>query len=126
MEEKICKLNIPADEDFAVLARSFVVGCCSIYGMYMDIVEDIKIACDEAIVCLINQPRKAVSIDIDILDRGDGIVVEFTILSSSLHQERDKSDVDITRGILEVLVPRVNICSDHGGVFCISFFFPKN
>ncbi len=121
-----CKVNIPAINEFAVVARMMLCGACAIYNMDIDVIEDLKIASDEAICCLINQPGMASSIDITAENTNAGIIVEFMALSASLTQSREKSDVDITQAILETLIPKVNICSDDRGVFCITFFFPNN
>lgn len=120
-----CKVIIPANSDFSVVARMMIAGCCAIYNVDFAIIDDIEVASDEAICCLINQPRKICNIQISIDKKDEGLVLEFVSGSSSLDQQRRKSDVEITRCILETLVPKVNICSDDRGVYCITFYFPQ-
>lgn len=120
------RMSIPAVEEFATLASNSIKACCAIYNMDLSVLDDISIASLEALCCMRSQPFRADSIMIECVNETNGVVIEFTSLSSQVRENDTEQDDDITRGILEVLVPKVNILSDERGIFCITFFFPRS
>ena len=123
--EKNFTMNIPAIEEFTSVASNAISAACAVYGVSMYLIDDVRIASTEAIYCLRHQPGEAENIEIRCERRNCGLIIEFTALSSYIKESLPKSDDDITRGILETLVPKVNILSDDRGIFCITFYFPQ-
>lgn len=118
-------MHIPAIEEFTSVASIALSGACAAYGVPLDLLDDVRIASTEAIYCLRHQPGEAEIIEITCEQRQCGLIIEFTALSSFIQESLPKSDDNITRGILETLVPKVNILSDDRGIFCITFYFPN-
>lgn len=123
---ELFRMSVPAIEEFATLASNSIRACCAIYKMDLSILNDVGIASLEALCCLRSQKGKVDSIMIECQNEDRGIVIEFTALSYQVRENNIEQDDDITRGILEVLVPKVNILSDDRGIFCITFFFPRS
>lgn len=123
---EIFRLSIPTMEEFFALASNAVKACCAIYNIELCVLDDIAIAVKEALRCLKNQAGRADSIMIECLNEDNGVVIEFTALSTQVRENLETRDDEISRGIFEKLVPKVNILSDERGIFCITFFFPRN
>jgi len=124
--EKSFAMSIPAIEEFTSVASNAISGACAAYGVSLYLLDDVRIASTEAIYCLRHQPGEAENIEIRCERRCCGLIIEFTALSSYIKKSLPRSDDDITRGILETLVPKVNILSDDRGIFCITFYFPAH
>ena len=123
---EIFRMSIPSVKEFFCLSSNAVKACCAIYNVELCVLDDIGIAVREALYCLSNQSGRVDNIMIECLNEENGVVIEFTALSTQVRENLDSRDDEISRGIFEKLVPKVNLLSDERGIFCITFFFPRN
>lgn len=119
------RLSIPTMEEFFALSSNAVKACCAIYNLELCVLDDIAISVKEALRCLSNQAGRVDSIMIECQKEDNGVVIEFTALSTQVRENKDNKDYEISKCIFEKLVPKVNILSDDRGIFCITFFFPR-
>ncbi|MDY5730926.1 MAG: hypothetical protein SPL05_05255 [Eubacteriales bacterium] len=123
--DRIFRMSIPALEEFTCVASNAIKGALCSFGIALDILDDVCIASKEAIYSLRNQVAKADNIQIECTHVDKGFIVEFTSLSAHVREHCNCCDNDLTRGILETLIPKCNILCDERGIFCITFFFPN-
>jgi hypothetical protein len=117
-------LNLPADRDFVLLARMVLSGLGMLAELDVDLIDDLRTAIDECCDCLLHQPFKAERLELRArVDSGR--------LHCCLHAVREGgpsdlpvSDLEITRGVLETLMPEVTLECDSCGVGSIGFSLP--
>jgi hypothetical protein len=117
-------LSLPADRDFVLLARMALSGLGMVAGLDVDLIDDLRSATDECCDCLLHQPVLAERLELRARI-GDGrLYCCLNAVRSGGVSDVAPSDLEITRGVLETLMPDVSLQCDACGVGSIGFSLP--
>jgi len=117
-------LTIPADMTYAPVVTLALSGLGMIANLDMDLLGDLRTVATEALDCLLNQAGRPQCIEICAGVENGMLLVSFCALNRQRVQEQDELDVDITRGVLETLMPQVALETDEDGVHGIRCAMP--
>ncbi len=112
------RLSIPASKEYALVARMALSGIGLIAGLDVDMIGDLRTVTGECVDCLINQPMCPAKVDLSASIEDGRLYLRFNALEREA-SELQAPDMDITRGVLETLMPDVTINIDDGGVASI-------
>ena len=117
-------LNLPADQEFVLLARMALSGLGMIGGLDVGLIDDVRAAADECCDCLMHQSRKAERIEMKArLDSGR-LYCCFQAIRSEQSPDGPLGDYELSRCVLETLMPDVTLEKDACGVGTIGFSLP--
>ena len=117
-------LNLPADRDFVLLARMALSGLGMIAGLDVDLIDDLRAATDECCDCLLHQPVRADRLELRARVEGGRLYCCLNAVRSGGASDLPQSDLEITRSVLETLMPEVTLQCDTCGVGSIGFSLP--
>ncbi len=118
------RLTIPADMNYAPVATLALSGLGMIAGLDVDLLGDLRTVVTEALDCLLNQAGRPGCIEICAGMENGMLRVTFCAQNRCRTQEADELDLDITRGVLETLMPQVALEADEDGVHHILCAMP--
>ena len=118
------KLTIPADRAYAPVASLALSGVGMMAGLDVDLLGDLRTVTAECLDCLLHQAGRPASIDVTASVDGGRLYVGFQSNGRSRVQEEDLLGLEITRGVLETLMPQVHLESDDDGVHGILCSMP--
>jgi hypothetical protein len=117
-------LDLPADQEFVLLARMALSGLGMIGGLDVGLIDDVRAAADECCDCLMHQSRKAERIKLTAwLDCGR-MHCCFKAIRADEAQDGEPGDLEVSRCVLETLMPDVTLEKDACGVGTIGFSLP--
>lgn len=117
-------LNLPANQEFVLLARMTLCGLGMIAGLDVGLIDDVRAATDECCECLLHQPTKAERIELKAWLDGGRMYGCFKAIRSDEPQEGVPADPELSRCVLETLMPEVSVLHDACGVGTIGFSLP--
>ena len=117
-------LSLPADRDFVLLARMVVSGLGMLAGLDVDLIDDLRTATDECCDCLLHQPIRAERLELRARVDGGRLYCCLNAVRAGGPSDLPVSDLEITRGVLETLMPDVTLECDSCGVGSIGFSLP--
>lgn len=117
-------LSLPADKDFVLLARMALSGLGMLAGLDVDLIDDIRTATDECCDCLLHQPIRADRLELRARIDNGRLYCCLNAVRSNGPSDLPQSDLEITRGVLETLMPDVTLQGDACGVGSIGFSLP--
>ena len=120
---EVC-LTIPADMAYVPVATLALSGLGMIAGLDVDLLGDLRTVVTEALDCLLNQAGRPECIQICAGMENCMLRVQFCAQNRCRVQEADELDMDITRGVLETLMPQVQLEADEDGVHHILCAMP--
>lgn len=112
-------LTVPASKEYAPVACMTLCGMGMLAGLDVDLLGDLRTVTNECLDCLIHQEGKPERIDMHAYVKQGRLVVAFTAQERSSVQPKDALDLEITRGVLETLMPEVQLFTDAHGVYGI-------
>lgn len=118
------RLTIPADMAYAPVATLALSGLGMIAGLDVDLLGDLRTVATEALDCLMNQAGRPQCIEISAAMDDGMLRVQFCAQNRERVQDADELDIDITRGVLETLMPQVALEVDEDGVHGILCAMP--
>ena len=118
------RLTIPADMNYAPVATLALSGLGMIAGLDVDLLGDLRTVVTEALDCLLNQAGRPQCVQICAGMENGMLRVQFCAQNRCRTQEADELDLDITRGVLETLMPQVQLEADEDGVHGILCAMP--
>lgn len=118
------RLTLPADPAYVPVATLALSGLGMIAGLDVDLLGDLRTVTAEALDCLLNQAGRPQCIAICAGVENGTLRVQFCAQDRQRVQERDELDLDITRGVLETLMPQVALEADEDGVHNILCAMP--
>lgn len=118
------RLTIPADPSYTPVATLALSGLGMIVGLDVDLLGDLRTVAAEALDCLYNQAGKPQCIEIRAAVENDMLRVRFCAQNRCRVQQQDALGIDITRGVLETLMPHVALEADEDGVHDIACAMP--
>ncbi len=127
MYQKEITLRVPGKQEYALVLRLALGGVAILKDLDAGALDDLRTASDEAVDCLLHQGRAVEWLTLFVLDEGNELTVricaefagegEFTV---------DADEMEISRAVLETLIPRVEMCAkDCGCVEAISLTMKK-
>ena len=118
------KLTIPAQKAYVPVASLALSGLGMVLGLDVDLLGDLRTVTAECLDCLMNQAGKPVSIQItaDVVD--GRLCVKFCACDRERCGQCDELSTEITRGVLETLMPCVELKVDEDGVHGIECSMP--
>ncbi|MDD3214158.1 MAG: hypothetical protein PHY64_10810 [Eubacteriales bacterium] len=117
-------LSLPANKDFVLLARMTLSGLGMLAGLDVGLIDDLRSATDECCDCLLHQPVKAERLELRARIDGGRLYCCLNAVRSGGESDLPQSDLEITRGVLETLMPDVSLQCDACGVGSIGFSLP--
>lgn len=119
--EKSFQLTLPADKEFVLVARMALSGFGMLAGLDVDLLDDLRTITDECCDCLTHQMVLLQEIQIFATIKDQKLECRFCGVRGTQSASHVITDTDITRCILETLVPYVQLHCDESGVCCIEF-----
>ena len=122
-QNKVC-LSIPAQKAYVPVASLALSGLGMVLGLDVDLLGDLRTVAAESLDCLMNQAGRPSSIQITAEAADGRLNVRFCSCDRERTQRCDELSVDITRGVLETLMPCVELSTDEDGVHGIECSMP--
>ena len=107
-----------------LLAQSEKRGLGMVLGLDVDLLGDLRTVAAESLDCLMNQTGRPCSIQITAEVKDGRLFVRFCSCDRERGQQCDELSVYITRGVLETLMPCVELSTDEDGVHGIECSMP--
>jgi len=117
-------ISLPADKEFVLLARMAVSGLGMLAGLDVDLIDDLRTATDECCDCLLHQPIRADRLELRARVEDGRLYCCLNAIRTNGASELPLGDMEITRGVLETLMPDVSLQCDACGVGSIGFSLP--
>ena len=118
------RLTIPADMTYAPVATLALSGLGMVAGLDVDLLGDLRTVVTEALDCLFNQAGRPKCVEICAGMENGMLRIQFCAQNRCHGQESDELDLDITRAVLETLMPQVALEADEDGVHHILCAMP--
>ena len=127
MTQQEITLRVPGKREYALVLRLALGGVAVLKDLDAGALDDLRNASDEAVDCLLHQGREVSWLTLNVLDGGDKLTVR---VCAEFEGERtaapDEDEVEISRAVLETLIPEVDMCTrDCGCVEAISLTLKK-
>ena len=123
-QTKQVQLTIPADKAYVPVATLTLSGFGMVAGLDVDLLGDLRTVAAEALDCLFHQAGKPECVNVTAGTEAGRLYVRFNAARRSRIQEDDPLGLEVTRGILETLMPEVQLESDADGVHTIACTMP--
>ncbi len=117
-------LTVPADPNWMLVVRMALGGAGALMGLGIDLVDDLRTAADETCDFLLHQPRKVSLIKIVCSLQDEAVCTVFACEFAQECQTCEEVDLDVTRGILETLIPKVELEEDGVCIRSVSLTLP--
>ncbi len=118
------ELRLPADKEYALVARMALSGFGMLVDLDVDLIDDLRTVTDECIDCLLHQPLRLKELRVVATLAKGRLKCAFCSVRGEDRNHETAQDQDITRSILETLMPDVRLNCDENGVCCIEFSMP--
>ena len=123
LNREVC-ITIPADVSYAPVATLALSGLGMVAGLDVDLLGDLRTVTTEAFDCLLHQAGKPQCIRICAGVEDGMLSVRFCAQDRQRVQDADELDLEITRCVLETLMPNVALEADGDGVHQILCAMP--
>ena len=118
------KLSLPADQEFVLLARMTLCGLGMLGGLDVGLIDDVRAATDEVCDCLMHQKKRVECIELTAWLTDERLHCQFKALRTEETLNGECGDREVSRCVLETLMPDVELVNDQCGVGEISFSLP--
>lgn len=118
------RLTVPACRDYALVASMALCGLGMTAGLDMDLLGDLRTVVCECVDCLTHQPMRPSELDVRARVEGGRLYVSFCAVGDIRAQAHEPLDLEVTRGVLETLMPQVRLRQEEGGVRGIECSMP--
>ncbi|MHC1785900.1 MAG: hypothetical protein AB9880_02380 [Christensenellales bacterium] len=117
-------LTVPAHEEWALVLRTALNGVGVLANLSVDMIADLRTACDEAFDLLLNQPRSAESVTLICALQGKALTVRLSAQRAFNYQSCIPADPEVSNLIIGTLVTDVHIEGDSCGVYSVLMSLP--
>ena len=117
-------LTIPAEKAYVPVAAMALSGLGMMAGLDVDLLGDLRTVTSESLDCLMHQAGLPRAITICAGVEEGRLHVCFASEERSRVGDEDALGLDITRGVLETLMPEVCLVTDNDGVHRIECSMP--
>ncbi len=122
--ERSISLTIPADMDFALVARMALSGFGMLAGLEVDLIDDLRTITDECCDLMLHQSVRLKEFQFFAAARDGRFSCRICGVRGLEKTGEPMQDQEVTRCILETLLPDVQLHCDEEGVCCIEFSMP--
>lgn len=127
MTQQEITLRVPGKREYALVLRLALGGVAVLKDLDAGTLDDLRNASDEAVDCLLHQGRDVSWLTLNVQDGGEKLTVR---ICAEFEGEKiaapDEDEVEISRAVLETLIPEVELCTrDCGCVETISLTLKK-
>lgn len=123
-EAREVRLTLPAQQVYAPVAALALSGLGMVLGLDVDLLGDLRTVTSECIDCLLHQAGHPRRIEMAALVEAGRLRVCFTARDREDGLSADALSLEITRGVLETLMPQVCLDADGMGVHRIECSMP--
>ena len=111
-------ITFPAQKPYALLLRTFMAGACASYDLPVDMLEDLRMAAEEAYDCLLAGEMKAdTQLNCDVYRGEDRSATVYMRLSARSGAPMQVQEKELVYAILSTLMNDVTLFSDNKGIF---------
>ena len=126
MTQQEITLRVPGKREYALVLRLTLGGVAMLKDLDAGALDDLRNASDEAVDCLLHQGREVSWLTLQVQDSGDRLTVRICAEFAGQGEVGDADEVEISRAVLETLIPQVDMCTcDFGCVEAISLTLKK-
>lgn len=118
------RLQIPADPMYTPVVTLALSGLGMVLGLDVDVLGDLRTVAAECMDCLMHQAGRPRAIDMRVWKQSGALCMQFEAQERERIQPQDDLALEITRGVLETLMPEVRLCADEDGVHDIVCSMP--
>ena len=122
--ERTMELRLPADMEYALVVRMALSGMGMLAELDVDLIGDMRTVTDECFDCLLHQGRRAKEIRVTSSVHDHRLQCRFSAVRLEEATGEPLQDCEVTRCILETLLPDVFLACDEYGVGYIEFSMP--
>ncbi len=123
LSREVC-LTIPADPAYTPVATLALSGFGMMVGLDVDMLGDLRTVAAECLDCLRHQSGNPQCIEVCASVKDGMLRICFSAKDCRPASKGDELDLDITRGVLETLMPKVCLEADENGVHGILCAMP--
>ena len=109
-------LRVPGEQAYALVIRTMLGGVAILKDLDMDAMDDLRTAADEACDSLLNQGAPVKALELTVKDLGDALTVSLEADVDEQAAGKAAGDADVTRAVLETLIPRVALSATDAGL----------
>lgn len=102
-------LRVPGKMEYALVIRTALGGVAVLKDLNVDMLDDLRIAADEACDCLLHQARRVESLQVNVHEGEKGLTVSLEAELVGDAQGECEDQTAISQAILETLVPQVEL-----------------
>ena len=127
MTQQEITLRVPGKREYALVLRLALGGVAVLKDLDAGALDDLRNASDEAVDCLLHQGREVSWLTLNVQDGGEKLTVRICAeFDGEKTAAPDEDEVEISRAVLETLIPEVELCTrDCGCVEAISLTLKK-
>ena len=127
MYQQEITLRVPGKREYSLVLRLALGGVAILKDLDAGALDDLRNASDEAVDCLLHQGREVEWLTLYVLDGGDKLTVRICAEFAGAGEfDVDADEMEISRAVLETLIPQVEMCArDCGCVEAISLTLKK-
>ena len=127
MNKPEISLRVPGQMEYALVLRLALGGVAILKDLDAGTLDDLRTASDEACDCLLHQGREAAWLELTVVDAGSQLTVSVAAqLCGEAGEDSDEEELEISRAVLETLVPQVCLHRADCGCVCrIDLTLPK-
>ncbi len=123
-EQQCLTLSIPAESCWTLVVRMALGGAGALMGLDIDLMDDLRTAADETCDFLMHQPRRVQRIEMACSLNENAVCTVFSCVWAQECQNCEEMDIEVTRGILETLIPQVELEADGVCIRSVSLMLP--
>lgn len=102
-------LRVPGKMEYALVIRTALGGVAILKDLNVDMLDDLRIAADEACDCLLHQGRKAEMLQLCVQEGEGGLTVSLEAEFSGECEAECADQTAVSQAILETLIPQVEL-----------------
>ena len=127
MNQQEITLRVPGKREYALVLRLALGGVAMLKDLDAGALDDLRNASDEAVDCLLHQGRPVSWLTLCVKDAGSRLTIRICAeFAGTGEGTLDADEVEVSRAVLETLIPEVEMCSqDCGCVEAISMTLNK-
>lgn len=118
-------LRIPGEMAYALVIRTALGGVAILKDLSVGQMDDLRAAADEACDCLLHQGCPVSAIQMNVTDQGETLTVSLKAEFVGVPQGGGADQTDISRAVLETLVPQVKLVAEEGCIGRIDLTMPR-
>lgn len=127
MNQQEITLRVPGKREYALVLRLALGGVAMLKDLDAGALDDLRNASDEAVDCLLHQGRPVSWLTLIVKDGGERLNIRICAeFAGPGEKVVDADEVEVSRAVLETLIPEVEMCAqDSGCVEAISMTLKK-